>query len=170
MIKKAVGILLAMITIVGFAFNSFASENDPTNLYVGGSRILKNESESTGYAKQTKGQYISSGFIRISDEGKGSIGVFMKTFAHQEVDESNFIIYLDELAEDGQRWITVADYEFNFSKKDYPNESLATKSVSFTIPDQPIGKSYRLRGVHIVVVNRVRETISSNTDGITLKK
>lgn len=168
--KKTIVILMSILMIIGIAFTSFADTGVLINGGLDGSKLLENENVSTGFSKGAKGRYISTGMISISDEGKSTIGVTMKTFAHQDVDETSFYVYLDQWIESDQRWANVADYSFSFSKKDYPDESLATKAISFNITDQPAGYNYRLRGIHVVVVDGSREQISSKTDGILITK
>lgn len=168
--KKTITILISVLMVIGIAFSSFADTGVLINGGLDGSKLLENENESTGFSKGAKGRYISTGMISISNEGKSTIGVTMKTFAHQEVDETSFYVYLDKWIESDQRWSNVADYSFSFSKEDYPNESLASKAISFDITDQPAGYTYRLRGIHVVVVDGNREQISSKTDGIVITK
>lgn len=132
--------------------------------------LLKNVNEQVIVKPQPRGTVISTGTLRISNEGDGAIGVFMQTLAHVDVDETTFGVYLDRWIESEERWTNVAHYTFSYTKEDYPDEDLAMKSLSFNIVGQPVDCYYRLRGLHLVVLDGTREMLSTQTDGILITK
>lgn len=132
--------------------------------------LLKGVNEQTIVKPQPRGSVISTGTLRISNEGEGAIGVFMQTLAHIDVDETTFGLFLDRWIESEQRWANVDHYTFTFTKEEYPDEDLAMKSLSFKIIGQPVDCYYRLRGMHLVVADGVREMLTTQTDGVLLTK
>lgn len=132
--------------------------------------LLKNVNEQVVVKPQPRGTIISTGTLRISNEGDGAIGVFMQTLAHVDVDETTFGVYLDRWITSEERWANVAHYTFSYTKEDYPDEDLAMKSLSFNIVGQPVDCYYRLRGLHLVVLDGTREMLSTQTDGILITK
>lgn len=130
--------------------------------------LLNNVKEQTIVKPQPRGSVISTGTLRISNEGKGEIGVFIQTLAHIDVDETTFGVFLDRWLEGDQRWANVAHYTFSYTKEEYPDEDLAMKTLSFKIVGQPVDCYYRLRGLHLVEANGVREMLTTETDGILI--
>lgn len=132
--------------------------------------LLKDVTEQVIVKPQPKGSIISTGTLRISNGQDGSIGVFMQTLAHVGVDETSFGLYLDRWITSEKRWANVDHYTFSFTKEEYPDEDLAMKSLSFKIVGQPVDCHYRLRGLHLVILNGEREMLTTQTDGILLTK
>lgn len=153
-----VGVLLCMLCVMPV----FASSADQKVT------LLKNVKEHMIVKPQPRGSVISTGTLRISNEGKGAIGVFIQTLAHIDVDETTFGIFLDRWLVGDQRWANVAHYTFSYTKDEYPDEDLAMKTLSFNIVGQPVDCYYRLRGLHLVEVNGVREMLTTETDGILI--
>lgn len=132
--------------------------------------LLKGETEQMVVKPQPRGSIISTGTLRISNEQDGSIGVFMQTLAHVDVDETIFGVYLDRWIDSEKRWANVDHYTFSYTKEEYPDEDLAMKSLSFRIIGQPVDCYYRLRGLHAVVLNGTREMLTTETQGVLLTK
>ena len=130
--------------------------------------LLNGVNEQTVVKPQPRGSVISTGTLRISNEGEGAIGVFMQTLAHIDVDETTFGLFLDRWIASEKRWANVEHYTFTFTKEDYPDEDLAMKSLSFKIIGQPVDCYYRLRGMHLVVAGGEREMLTTQTDGVLL--
>ena len=65
-------------------------------------KLLKGTTEQVIVKPQPRGSIISTGTLRISNGQDGTIGVFMQTLAHVDVDETSFGVYLD-------RWIVKRD-------------------------------------------------------------
>ena len=154
----SLGILLCVLcTIPTFAFGTNAN-----------SALLLGKTEQIVVKPQPRGSIISTGTLRISNEQDGAIGVFMQTLAHVDVDETVFGLYLDRWIESEQRWMNVDKFTFSFTKEEYPDEDFEMKSLSFKITGQPVGFYYRLRGLHSVVLNGMREMLSTETQGVLL--
>ncbi|MEY8356551.1 hypothetical protein AALB39_24810 [Lachnospiraceae bacterium 54-53] len=128
------------------------------------------DSYQPGGQKKLSGKYISTGTLRISNESKGQIGVYMQTLTHKDVDASIFYIFLDRWIESEERWANVGDLEFSYDKETSSPGELKSKSVSFHVKGQPKKCYYRLRGVHVIISGDHREMLSSRTDGILITK
>ena len=133
-------------------------------------KLLKGTTEQVIVKPQPRGSIISTGTLRISNGQDGTIGVFMQTLAHVDVDETSFGVYLDRWIESEKRWANIEHYTFSFTKEEYPDEDLAMKSLSFKIVGQPVDCYYRLRGLHLVILNGEREMLTTQTDGVLLTK
>lgn len=159
--KRFASILVLTILCITFTFPVFGQMS-----------LINSEgvSQYSNVIKEPKGSVISTGSLRISNEGNGEIGVLMQTLTHKDVDETIFFVYLDRWIESEKRWANVASYEFSFSKEDYPDEDLSVKSISFNIVGQPKDCYYRLRGDHLVILGDKRESLSTETDGILITK
>lgn len=132
--------------------------------------LSKGINEQIVVKNQPRGSIISTGTLRISNGQDGSIGVFMQTLAHVDVDETVFGIYLDRWIQSEKRWANVDHFTFSYTKEEYPDEDLAMKSLSFKIIGQPVDCYYRLRGLHAVVLNGTREMLTTETQGVLLTK
>lgn len=159
--KYLLGTLAIAVLCVTFAFPAFGEKS-----------LLNSEnvSASNRVAKEPRGSIISTGSLRISNEGNGEIGVLMQTMAHVDIDETLFFVSLDRWIESEKRWANVANFDFSYKQEDYPDENISVKSISFNILGQPVDCYYRLRGNHIVVLGDKRESLSSETDGILITK
>lgn len=159
--RKIIGVLLIAILCTIFTFPVFGQKD-----------ILKSEgiSQHSSLVKSPRGRVISTGYLQISNVGNGEIGAYIQTLTHKDVDETIFTVYLDRWIETEKRWADIDSYAFSFSKEDYPDEDFSMKSVSFNIIGQPIDCYYRLRGVHIVTLGDIRETLVTETDGVLITK
>lgn len=96
--KNKVKILLAIL-ICGFAFSLtvYANVNEKTNSSAGEDSILLpgNIKSSTGYGDITRGNYISTSVLTISNKGYGEIGIYASTAAHKPVKKIRMNVYLD---------------------------------------------------------------------------
>ena len=155
---------LSMFICILCTIPTFAMESDQ-NVF-----LLKGKTEQIVVKPQPRGSIISTGTLRISNGQDGSIGVFMQTLAHVDVDETVFGIYLDRWIESEKRWANVDHFTFSYTKEEYPDEDLAMKSLSFKIIGQPVDCYYRLRGLHAVVLNGMREMLTTETQGVLLTK
>lgn len=165
--KSLLNIILSSVICITFANPVFAQ-----NIYLTDSeQIIKTSVETSQViVKQPRGNVISTGILEVSNPGGGEIGVYMQTLTHVEVDETIFGIYLDRWIESEQRWATVADYKLTYNKENSPDEDLMTKAISFNVAGQPVDCYYRLRGVHLVILNGDREMITTKTDGVLITK
>lgn len=157
-------ICLGMLICILCTMPVFAIEKDQKAI------LLKGVTEQTVVKPQPRGSIISTATLRITNGQDGSIGVFVQTLAHVDVDETTFGIFLDRWIDSEKRWANVEHYTFSFTKEEYPDEDLAMKSLSFKILGQPVDCHYRLRGLHAVVLDGNREMLTTETDGVLLTK
>ena len=123
---------------------------------------LLNENVSEGIARgiEPRGSIIDTALTRISNLGKGDIGILIQTVAHVECDKIKNIAVLQR-EEDG-KWVEVA------SKEDFPTEDLSGMSNDFTVKNQKTGYYYRVVGVHYVESNGKGQSFMTKTEGIKI--
>lgn len=160
---------IATFLCIMSAFSSFA-QNNYQNYFDYDNGVLKTTNEDLCIAQQPRGMYISTASLRISNPGNGEIEVLAKTMAHQDVDQTEFHIFLDRWIESEDRWASISSYDFVYNEENCPGEDLSAKSLSFNIVGQPLECYYRLRGVHIVTVGDTSEVLTTKTDGVLITK
>ena len=129
---------------------------------------LLNENVSEGIARgiEPRGSIIDTALTRISNLGKGDIGILIQTVAHVECDKIKNIAVLQR-EEDG-KWVEVSRYIYDASKEDFPTEDLSGMSNDFTVKNQKTGYYYRVVGVHYVEVNGKGQSFMTKTEGIKI--
>ena len=129
---------------------------------------LLNENVSEGIARgiEPRGSIIDTALTRISNLGKGDIGILIQTVAHVECDKIKNIAGLQR-QEDG-KWVEVSRYIYDAKKEDFPTEDLSGMSNDFTVKNQKTGYYYRVVGVHYVESNGKGQSFMTKTDGIKI--
>ena len=129
---------------------------------------LLNENVSEGIARgiEPRGSIIDTALTRISNLGKGDIGILIQTVAHVECDKIKNIAVLQR-QEDG-KWVEVSRYIYDAKKEDFPTEDLSGMSNDFTVKNQKTGYYYRVVGVHYVESNGKGQSFMTKTDGIKI--
>ena len=129
---------------------------------------LLNENVSEGIARgiEPRGSIIDTALTRISNLGKGDIGILIQTVAHVECDKIKNIAVLQR-EEDG-KWVEVSGYIYDASKEDFPTEDLSGMSNDFTVKNQKTGYYYRVVGVHYVESNGKGQSFMTKTEGIKI--
>ena len=129
---------------------------------------LLNENVSEGIARgiEPRGSIIDTALTRISNLGKGDIGILIQTVAHVECDKIKNIAVLQR-QEDG-KWVEVSRYIYDAKKEDFPTEDLSGMSYDFTVKNQKTGYYYRVVGVHYVESNGKGQSFMTKTDGIKI--
>ena len=129
---------------------------------------LLNENVSEGIARgiEPRGSIIDTALTRISNLGKGDIGILIQTVAHVECDKIKNIAVLQR-AEDG-KWVEVSRYIYEARKEDFPTEDLSGMSNDFTVKNQKTGYYYRVVGVHYVESNGKGQSFMTKTEGIKI--
>ena len=123
---------------------------------------------STDLDSVTRGQYIASSGLSISNEGYGVLGVYADTLAHVPVKRIKMTIYLDQWDEEENSWMQIDSKELDYKDED-GNENLHAASESFLVENLETNKYYRLRGLHAVwSFDGYIETHGTMTDGILL--
>lgn len=168
--KRVVRLIVCFITVFMVSMPSYAQSGFGRNDV----DILKTISENESSSEKTsrviaipRGRLISSAGLQISDEGNGVLGVYAETLCHSNMDKIYMTIYLDMWDEARQDWLVLNDYEYSWSAVDNPN--LTDVSVSFDLEGLTRGKTYRLRGMHLVRnSSSLSEVLTTGTAGIIL--
>ncbi len=104
---------------------------------------------SVGYGDITRGNYLASSELHISNEGYGSIGILGSTLCHVPVKKIRMAIYLDRWDETQERWIQVDYYNFTYEDKE-EKKDLTAVTEAFSVIGLPTGCYYRLRSFNCV--------------------
>lgn len=120
------------------------------------------------FLPKTRGNFISTAVLSISNEGGGVVGVFAQTLTHYPIDKCRMRIYLDRWYEDRQDWVMQDYWDVTFLKENEEGGILTMPAVSFNVENQPTGYHYRLRSLHAVWLNGVSEGLSAQTHGVLI--
>lgn len=148
---KAKILLAILICCFAFSLTVYANVNEKTNSSAGEDSILLpgNIKSSTGYGNITRGNYISTSVLTISNKGYGEIGVYASTAAHKPVKKIRMNVYLDRWDENKETWVQVDYYFFTYEHKE-GEEDLTSVSEAFSVLGLPTGCYYRLRSFNAV--------------------
>ena len=129
---------------------------------------LLNENVSEGIARgiEPRGSIIDTALTRISNLGKGDIGILIQTVAHVECDKIKNIAILQR--QEDSKWVEVSRYTYDAKKEDFPTEDLSGMTNEFTVKNQKTGYYYRVVGVHYVESNGKGQSFMTKTDGIKI--
>ena len=116
--------------------------------------------------KNVNGFSVDTATTRISNLGKGDIGIIIETLAHVECDKIKNIAILQR-EEDG-KWVEVSIYTYDAKKEDFPTEDLSGMTNEFTVKNQKTGYKYRVVGIHYVESNGKGQSFMTKTDGIKI--
>lgn len=156
-IKKVVGLMLALIMVVGMNITTYASEYLP-NLgdTVDGSLLTEeNFSEKVLY-NRTRGNILNSGMARISNNGNGSVNAYGAVLPAVQCDTLKLVINIQRL--EGGSWVNIKSYTNTAS-----NASLLTKSYNYSVTK---GYYYRVKAACIATKGGTTETQIPITNGI----
>ena len=130
-------------------------------------RLLdENSAEGVAVGIEPRGSIIDTATTRISNLGKGDIGIIIETLAHIECDKIKNIAILQR-QEDG-KWVEVSRYIYDAKKEDFPTEDLSGMTNEFTVKNQKTGYYYRVVGVHYVESNGKGQSFMTKTEGIKI--
>ena len=130
--------------------------------------LLPNTTISNNYAIVTRGQYIASSGLSISNEGYGVLGVYADTLAHVPVKKIKMTIYIDCWDEEDEDWYQVSYKALEYEYEEGGND-LTAASEFFNVENLETNKYYRLRGLHAAwSFDGYIETHGTMTDGILL--
>ena len=120
--------------------------------------ILTNddEAEDTQYTR-LRNSYLMQGFIKITNNGNGIVGIGGSTDCYVTSDVVKLNIYLERSKGDSN----FSSYK-SFEYTAYNTYTLA-KGLNYVVPK---GYYYRLRGYHYASKNGVGENLISRTNGI----
>ena len=153
-------LLFCMMLVLAMSLNVVNVEADALD-YLGdtidGSE-LTNDLESSGdYQSVARSTYLHQGFVRITNNGNGYVGISAGTECNVTCNTVKLNVYLERSKGDGNFY----SYE-KWGKVDYNTESL----YMGTQVKVEKGYYYRLRGYHSCTKNGVTENGGSSTNGI----
>ena len=156
-IGKIVGLMLALLMIVGMNTITYASEYLP-NLgdTVDGSLLTEEDSAERILYNRTRGNILNSGVARISNNGNGSVNAYGAVLPAVQCDTLKLTINIQRLQ--NGNWVNVKSY----SSTAY-NSSLLTKSYNYTVTK---GYYYRVMAGCVAIKGGTTETQIPITDGI----
>lgn len=149
-----------MMLVLAMSLNVVNVEADALD-YLGDTidgSVLTNDLESSGdYQSVARSTYLHQGFVRITNNGNGYVGIAAGTECNVTCNTVKLNVYLERSKGDGNFY----SYE-KWGKVDYNTESL----YMGTQVKVEKGYYYRLRGYHSCKKNGVTENGGSRTDGI----
>lgn len=125
-----------------------------------------NTSEGIARGIEPRGSIIDTAVTRISNLGKGDIGILIQTFAHVECDKIKNIAVLQR--EEDDKWVEVSRYTYDANKEDFPTEDLSGMTNDFTVKAQKTGYKYRVVGIHYVEANGKGQSFMTKTGGVMI--
>lgn len=128
--------------------------------------ITDGTSEGIARGIEPRGSIIDTAMTRISNLGKGDIGIFIQTLAHVECDKIKNIAILQRL--ENEKWVEVSRYTYDADKKDFPTEPLVAMINEFTVENQKTDYYYRIVGIHYVESDGRGQSFMTKTDGIKI--
>ena len=153
-------LLFCMMLVLAMSLNVVNVEADALD-YLGDTidgSVLTNDLESSGdYQSVARSTYLHQGFVRITNNGNGYVGISAGTECNDTCNTVKLNVYLERSKGDGNFY----SYE-KWGKVDYNTESL----YMGTQVKVEKGYYYRLRGYHSCTKNGVTENGGSSTNGI----
>ena len=153
-------LLFCMMLVLAMSLNVVNVEADALD-YLGDTidgSVLTNDLESSGdYQSVARSTYLHQGFVRITNNGNGYVGISAGTECNVTCNPVKLNVYLERSKGDGNFY----SYE-KWGKVDYNTESL----YMGTQVKVEKGYYYRLRGYHSCTKNGVTENGGSSTNGI----
>ena len=153
-------LLFCMMLVLAMSLNVVNVEADALD-YLGDTidgSVLTNDLESSGdYQSVARSTYLHQGFVRITNNGNGYVGISAGTECNVTCNTVKLNVYLERSKGDGNFY----SYE-KWGKEDYNTESL----YMGTQVKVEKGYYYRLRGYHSCTKNGVTENGGSSTNGI----
>ena len=153
-------LLFCTMLVLTMALNTVNVQADALD-YLGNTidgSVLTDETESTGvYQSVARSTYLHQGFVRITNNGNGYVGVGGGTECNVVCGTVKLNIYL-ERSKDSSNFSSYKKWE----NVDYNTESL----FMGTQVKVEKGYYYRLRGYYSCTKNGVTENGASRTDGI----
>ena len=153
-------LLFCMMLVLAMSLNVVNVEADAL-YYLGDTidgSVLTNDLESSGdYQSVARSTYLHQGFVRITNNGNGYVGISAGTECNVTCNTVKLNVYLERSKGDGNFY----SYE-KWGKVDYNTESL----YMGTQVKVEKGYYYRLRGYHSCTKNGVTENGGSSTNGI----
>ncbi len=156
--RKLGGLLIAaVITLCAFSPSVYA-EAEVTEFEVPVHHsFVETEAEVSDMAwVLQRGAYLSSGTVKLVNNGDGTVSIYGGTTGTQICDKIYLNIYL-ERSSDGKNFYSYKSWEYTAS-----NAAKLNKSFDYSVPT---GYWYRLRGYHAAEEGNVKESTSTMTNG-----
>ena len=156
-LKSLLFCAMLVLTLAVNSVNVQADALDYLGTTIDGS-VLTNDTESIGnYQSVARSTYLHQGFVRITNNGNGYIGIFGGTECNVTCSTVKLNIYLERSSgpEDFYSYKKWENVDYNTSSL-YLNQQVKVEK----------GYYYRLRGYHSCTKNGVLENGASRTDGI----
>ena len=156
-LKSLLFCAMLVLTLAVNSVNVQADALDYLGTTIDGS-VLTNDTESIGnYQSVARSTYLHQGFVRITNNGNGYIGIFGGTECNVTCSTVKLNIYLERSTGSGSF----------YSYKKWENVDYNTDSL-FMSKEIKVEKGYyyRLRGYHSCTKNGVTENGGSRTNGI----
>lgn len=155
------GCILAMfIGVLVLSLNEetvYAEEPQYLGTIIDGS-VLTNQSEAEDLQQtRLRNSYLAQGFVKITNNGKGVVGIGGTTTCFVTCDVVKLNLYLERSKGDSN----FSSYK-SFTYTAYDTNSLG-RSMNYAVEK---GYYYRLRGYHYASKNGKAENLGSRTDGI----
>ncbi|HIV39422.1 MAG TPA: hypothetical protein H9747_10585 [Candidatus Blautia stercorigallinarum] len=156
-IKKIIGLMLALLIMVGMNTTTYASEYIPSlGDTVDGSLLTDEDSAESILYNRTRGNILNSGVARISNNGDGSVNAYGAVLPAVQCDTLRLTINIQRLQ--NGTWVNVKSY----SSTAY-NATYLTKSYNCTVTR---GYYYRVMAGCIATKGGTTETQMPVTNGI----
>ena len=156
-LKSLLFCAMLVLTLAVNSVNVQADALDYLGTTIDGS-VLTNDTESIGnYQSVARSTYLHQGFVRITNNGNGYIGIFGGTECNVTCSTVKLNIYLE-------RSSGPEDF-YSYKKWENVDYNEASLYMSKEIKVEK-GSYYRLRGYHSCTKNGVTENGGSRTNGI----
>lgn len=159
-LKRSSVLIAMMISLCSFSTVAYAeAEKETIEITVPVYHYFTETGEEVSDTAQVlqKGAYLSSGGLRLTDKGRGKVGIYGDTTAYQKCDKLYLEIYLEQ-STNGRNFYSYLPWEYSAS-----NVSSLSKSFTKSVPK---GYYYRLRGYHAAKEGGVKESTSTMTNGL----
>ena len=153
-------LLFCAVLVLTMTLNTVNAQADALD-YLGNTidgSELTNDTEAKGnYQSVARSTYLHEGYVRITNNGNGYVGVGGATLCNVTCNKVKFNLYLERSSGDGNF----------YSYKKWENIDYNTNSLYFSTQVKvEKGYYYRLRGYHSCTKSGVTENGGSRTDGI----
>ena len=168
-VKVLIGVLTLVVlnTVPSYASDVFYWNGITVQDYEEESVILPKEAKQS--RAQVRGNVISTGFLDITNGGKGKVELTIQTLAHVPCDRICNALTLQVWDESVGDWVQVERFEFEAKQEDNPDEELNYLINGVDVENLPTGV-YRARGLHAVYLDDIYESYASRTNGIQIYK
>ena len=166
--KKIVRIALAMMMVLAMTTNVWAQTDffDEEKIEEATIINLKVEDDEVSVTGVTRGQYLSSVELDLTDEGFGVAGIEAVVLCHEAMQRIRLRLTLEKY--NGSSWVAINEKEFLWTEDKVEGE-LSMAVVSYKVGALLSG-TYRLRGnVAVRALTLQSEAMTTRTPGMVFK-